>query len=80
MPVLSLVIVHDHAGVNDAGHPAQQRQQQAKDETEKAARHEYGDRGKDDAKKVAERFHRNCPMPERSSDRRPKATKDGATA
>jgi hypothetical protein len=62
MPMLSLVIVHDQAGVNDAGHPAQQRQQQTKDETQEPASHEHGDWGENDAKKVAERFHQSSPQ------------------
>jgi hypothetical protein len=60
--MLGLIIVHDEAGVNDAGNPPEQRQQKAKDETHDAASHEDGDRREDDAKKVAERFHRNVPQ------------------
>jgi len=54
--MLSLIIVHHEAGVDHAGNPAEERQQQAKDETQEPAGHEDGDRRKDDAKKVAERF------------------------
>jgi hypothetical protein len=56
--VFSLVIVHHQAGVDDAGHPAEQGEQQTKNETQEPAGHEHGDRREDDAKKVAERFQR----------------------
>ena len=57
--MLSLVIVHDETSVNDPGDPAEKCEQQAQNETRDPAGHQNGDRGKDDAKKVAERFHRN---------------------
>src|SRR6266513_3023136 len=55
--MFGLVIVHDETGVNDAGHPAEQSKQQAKDETENAAGHQNCDRRQNDAEKIAERFH-----------------------
>ena len=57
--MLGLVIVHDKAGVDDAGDPAEQRQQDTQDEAEDAAGHQDGNGRKDDAKKVAQRFHRD---------------------
>jgi hypothetical protein len=61
-PMLGLVIVHDEAGVDDAGDPAEQRKQNAQDKAKDAARHQHGHGRKDDAKKVAERFHRISPQ------------------
>jgi hypothetical protein len=60
--MLGLVIVHDEAGVDDAGDPAEQRKQDAQDKAKDAARHQHGHRRKDDAKKVTQRFHRNSPQ------------------
>ena len=60
--MFGLIIVYDEAGVNDPGDPAQKCEQQAQNETRDAAGHQNGDRRKDDAKKVAERFHRNGPQ------------------
>ena len=40
MPVLSLVIVHDETGVNDAGHPAEEGEEKTEEETEDAAGHQ----------------------------------------
>jgi hypothetical protein len=54
--VLGLVIVDHETGVNDAGDPAEQSQQNAQDETQDPARHQNRDRREDDTKKVAERF------------------------
>jgi hypothetical protein len=54
--MFGLVIVHDEARVNDAGHPAQQRQRGTQEETENAARHQNGNGRKDDAKEIAQRF------------------------
>src|SRR5204863_9188882 len=56
--MLSLIIVDDEAGVDHTGNPAEEREQQTKNETQEPAGHEHGDRRKDDAKKVAERFQR----------------------
>ena len=57
--MLGLVIVDDEAGVNHAGDPAEEREKQTEDETHEPAGHEDGNRWEDDAKKIAERFHRN---------------------
>jgi hypothetical protein len=54
MPMFGLVVVYDETGVNDAGDPAEQRQQNAENETQNPAGHQNCDRRKDDAKKVAE--------------------------
>ena len=56
--MFGLIIVDDETGVDHTGNPAQKRQQQAKNETQEPTGHEHGDRRKDDAKKVAERFQR----------------------
>jgi hypothetical protein len=56
MPMLGLIVVNDETGVNDAGHPAEQSQQDAQDETQNPACHQDSDRWENDAKKVAERF------------------------
>ena len=56
--MLGLIIVDDETGVDHTGNPAEERQQQTKNETQEPAGHEHGDRRKDDAKKVAERFQR----------------------
>ena len=56
--MLGLIIVDDEAGVDHTGNPAEEREQQTKNETQEPAGHEHGDRRKDDAKKVAERFQR----------------------
>ena len=55
--VLGLVIVDYETGVNDAGDPAEQRQEKAQEKTEYPASHQNGHRRKNDAEKVAERFH-----------------------
>jgi hypothetical protein len=55
--MLGLIIVHNQAGVNDARNPAEERQEQAQDETEHATRHQNGDRRERDAKEIAEGFH-----------------------
>ncbi len=54
--MLGLVVVHDEAGVDDAGDPSEERQQNTQEETEDAARHQDRDGREDDAKKVAQRF------------------------
>lgn len=55
--MLGLVVIHDEAGVNHAGNPAEQGEENAQDKTEEAAGHQDGDWREDDAKKVAESFH-----------------------
>jgi hypothetical protein len=52
-----LVIVYNQTGVNHAGHPAEQREQEAKNKTQDAAGHQNRHRRQDDAEKIAERFH-----------------------
>jgi hypothetical protein len=54
--MFGLVVVHDEAGVDDAGDPAEQRQQDTQDEAENAASHRDGDGREDDAKKITKRF------------------------
>jgi hypothetical protein len=56
--MLGLVIVHDQAGMNYSGNPAEEREENAQDETQDPAGHQDGDRREDDAKKVAESFQR----------------------
>jgi hypothetical protein len=56
--MLGLVVIHDEAGVNHAGNPAEQGEENAQDKTEDAAGHEDGDWREDDTKKVAESFQR----------------------
>ncbi len=56
-PVFGLVIVHYQTGVNDAGDPTQQRQQEAQEETEDPAGHQDGDWRKNDTEEVAKGFH-----------------------
>lgn len=58
MPVLGLVIVHDETGVNHAGHPAEESEEQAQDKTEDAARHQDRDGRKDHTEKIAKRFQK----------------------
>lgn len=73
--MLGLVIIHHQAGVDDAGNPAGQSQEQAQDETEQAARHEDRDRREDNAKEVAQRFqlrNRNSRFENRKSLPRPR--------
>lgn len=55
-PVLGLVIVHDETGMDDAGNPAGQSQEQAQDETKQAARHQDRNRREDDTEKIAQGF------------------------
>jgi hypothetical protein len=54
--MFGLVVVHDEAGVNDAGNPAEQRQRDTQEEAENAARHQDGNGRKDNAKEVAQGF------------------------
>jgi hypothetical protein len=57
--MFGLVIVHHKAGVNDAGNPAEQRQQDTQEKAENSARHQDGNGRKDNAKEVAQGFHRD---------------------
>jgi hypothetical protein len=54
--VFRLVVVHHETGVNNAGNPAEQGEENAQDKTQDATGHQNGDRREDDAKKVAESF------------------------
>jgi hypothetical protein len=56
-PMLGLIIVDHQAGVNDAGDPAEQSQQEAQEKAKYPAGHENGYGWKDDAEEIAERFH-----------------------
>ena len=62
-PMFGLVIVHDETGVDDAGEPAEQRQQDTQEEAEDAASHQDRHGRKDDAKKVAQGFHKTVRSP-----------------
>ena len=55
--MLGVIIVHDEAGVDHAGDPAQQGQEKAQDETEDPASHQNRDRRQHDTEKITERFH-----------------------
>ena len=52
--MFGLVIVHDEAGVDNAGDPAEEREQDTKKEAEDAARHQDSHRRKDDAEEIAQ--------------------------
>lgn len=54
--MFGLIVVHDEAGVNDAGDPTEQRERYAQEEAENAARHQNGNGRKDDAKEIAQGF------------------------
>src|SRR5690349_10422245 len=55
--LLSVIIVHDEAGVNDSWNPAKQRQNQAEKETGNTTGHEHSQRRKNHAEKIPQRFH-----------------------
>ena len=57
--MFGLVIIHHQAGVNDAGDPAEQRQRDTQEEAEDAASHQDGHGRKDNAKEIAQGFHRD---------------------
>lgn len=54
--MFGLVVVHDEAGVDDTGDPAQQRQWDTQEEAENAASHQDRNGRKDDAKEIAQGF------------------------
>jgi hypothetical protein len=56
-PLLSVIIVHDKAGVNDSWNPAKQRQNDAEKETGNTAGHEHSQWRKNHAEKISQRFH-----------------------
>lgn len=55
--MLGVIIGDDQTGVNDAGDPAEQSQQETQEKTTHPARQEDGDGRENDAEKVTERFH-----------------------
>ena len=56
MPVFRLIIVDHQAGVDHTGHPAQQRKQKAKNETQDAAGHQHGHWRQSNTKEITKRF------------------------
>ena len=56
-PLLSVIIVHDQAGMNDPWDPAKQRQNNAEKETGNTTCHEHSQRRKNNAEKISQRFH-----------------------
>ena len=61
-PMLGLVIVHNQTSVNDAGDPAEKREEKTQEETEDAAGHQDRDRRQNNAEKVAESFHKKSDL------------------
>ena len=55
--MLGLVIVDHQAGVDHAGNPAGEREQQAEKKAQDASGHQDRDRRQSDAEKITERFH-----------------------
>jgi hypothetical protein len=55
-PLLGLIVGDHETGVDDAGNPTDQCQQNAQDKTEDATGHQNGDGRKDDAEEIAKRF------------------------
>ena len=56
-PLLSVIIVHYQAGMNDSWDPAKQCQNNAEKETGNTAGHEHSQRRKNHAEKISQRFH-----------------------
>src|SRR5437899_10855855 len=54
---LSVIIIHDQAGVNDSWNPAKQRQNYAEKETGNTTGHEHSQRRENHAEKISQRFH-----------------------
>lgn len=54
--MFGLIVVHDEAGVDDTGDPAEQRQRDTQEEAEDAASHQDGHGRKDDAKEITQGF------------------------
>jgi hypothetical protein len=62
--LLSVIIVHDQARVNDAGNPAEQSQNEAEEKARNAAGHEHREGWQDHAEKITKRFHLlSLPLP-----------------
>jgi len=55
--LLSVVIIHNKAGVNDSRNPPEQRQNEAQEKTRDATGHEHGQRWKNYAEKISQCFH-----------------------
>jgi hypothetical protein len=55
--LLSVIIVHYQASVNDSWNPTKQRQNNAEKETGNTAGHEHSQRRKNHAEKISQRFH-----------------------
>jgi hypothetical protein len=56
--LLLMVIVNYQAGVNYSRYPAEQSQKKTKKETTKPSGHQHRQRWENNAKKIAQRFHR----------------------
>ncbi len=57
-PVLGLVVVDHQTGVNDAGDPAEKREQKTQEKTKDAAGHQDRDRRQNNAEEVSESFQK----------------------
>jgi|GraSoiStandDraft_49_1057285.scaffolds.fasta_scaffold10421_2 hypothetical protein len=55
--LLSVIIIHHQARVNDSWNPAEQSQNDTEKETGDAARHEYRERRQHYTEKISQRFH-----------------------
>jgi hypothetical protein len=55
--LLSVIVVHNEARVNDSWYPAKQRQNDAEKETGNTTGHEHSQWRKNHAEKISQRFH-----------------------
>jgi hypothetical protein len=55
--LLRVIIIHHETRVDDSRDPAQQRQNNAEEETRDAPSHEHRQRWKNHAEKISQRFH-----------------------
>jgi hypothetical protein len=55
--LLSVIIVHNQARVNDSWNPAEQSQDEAEEEAHNATGHEHGEGWQHDTEKISQRFH-----------------------
>jgi hypothetical protein len=55
--LLSVIVVHHQAGVNDSWDPAKQCQNQTEKETGNATGHKHRHRRQDNTEKISQRFH-----------------------
>jgi hypothetical protein len=70
--LLSVIIVHNQARVNNSWNPAEQSQNEAEEEARNAAGHEHREGWQHHAEKISQRFHLlSLPFPLRLSLRRP---------